>query len=155
LPQQSHNNPPGIDVGQGEKLQEKEILDKYRRVAIVGVSPKPDRDSNRVIRYLNDHGYEVIPVNPTAMEVIGKTCYPDLSSVPGKVEIVDIFRKPEDVGPVVDEAIKIGASVIWMQEGIENEEAAAKAREAGMVVIMDRCIKKAHQELHPGEKFPY
>jgi uncharacterized protein len=136
-------------------LQEDEILNKYHRVAIVGVSPRPERDSYRVIKYLNEHGFEVIPVNPTTTEVIGKTCYPDLSSVPGKVEIVDIFRKSEDVGPVVDEAIKIGANVIWMQEGIQNEEAADKARKAGLTVIMDRCIKKIHQAFHRDESFPY
>jgi len=134
-------------------LQEKDILDKFHRIAVVGVSAKSERDSNRVFLYLNDHGYDVIPVNPAIPEVIGKICYPDLISVPGKIDIVDIFRKSEDVGPVVDEAIKIGARVVWMQEGVQNEEAAEKARKAGLIVIMNRCIKKAHQELHPGETF--
>ncbi len=136
-------------------MQEKDVLDSYRRIAIVGASANPDRDSNMVIKYLNEHGYDVIPVNPTTAEVIGKKCYPDLKSVPGRIEIVDIFRKSEDVGPVVEEAIKLGAKVIWMQEGIENQAAAGKAREAGLVVIMNRCIKKAHQAFQDEEPFPY
>jgi uncharacterized protein len=136
-------------------LLEKDILNNYRRIAIVGASANPDRDSNLVIKYLNEHGYDVIPVNPMAAEVIGKKCYPDLKSVPGKIEIVDIFRKSEDVGPVVEEAIKLGAKVIWMQEGIENEEAAGRARAAGLEVIMNRCIKKAHYAFHKQEPFPY
>jgi uncharacterized protein len=136
-------------------LQEKDILDNYHRIAIVGASENPNRDSNMVAKYLNEHGYEIVPVNPTAVEVIGKKCYPDLKSVPGSIEIVDIFRKAEDVGPVVEQAIDVGAKVIWMQEGIENQEAAAKARKAGLVVIMNRCIKKAHQIAHDENPFPY
>jgi len=128
-------------------LLEKEILETYKRVAMVGVSPNPDRDSNRVIRYLSEHGYDVIPVNPTVSEVLGKKSYPDLSSIPGKIEIVDIFRKPEDVGPIVDEAIKLGAKVIWMQEEVVNEEAADKARKAGLKVVMNRCMKKTHEAI--------
>lgn len=128
-------------------MLEKEILETYKRVAMVGVSPNPDRDSNRVIRYLSEHGYDVIPVNPTVSEVLGKKSYPDLSSIPGKIEIVDIFRKPEDVGPIVDEAIKLGAKVIWMQEEVVNEEAADKARKAGLKVVMNRCMKKTHEAI--------
>jgi predicted CoA-binding protein len=128
-------------------VQEKEILEKYKRVAMVGVSPNPDRDSNRVINYLLSHGYDVTPVNPNAGEIAGKKSYPDLKSIPGKIEIVDIFRKSEEVGPVVDEAIKIGADIIWMQEGIENKEAAEKARGAGLNVVMNKCMKKTHQAL--------
>jgi len=128
-------------------LLEKEILETYKRVAMVGVSPNPDRDSNRVIRYLSEHGYDVIPVNPTVSEVLGKKSYPDLSSIPGKIEIVDIFRKPEDVGPIVDEAIKLGAKVIWMQEEVVNKEAADKARKAGLKVVMNKCMKKTHEAI--------
>ena len=135
-------------------MQEKEILDNYHRVAIVGASTNPDRDSNKVMRYLSEHGFDVVPVNPTVMEVIGKTCYPDLGSIPGKIEIVDIFRKSEDVGPVVDEAIKIGAKVVWMQEGVHNDEAADRARKAGIVVVMDKCMKKTHQSLYGEKPFP-
>ena len=128
-------------------MQEIFILNTYRTVAIVGVSPKEDRDSNKVASYLDQHGYHVIPVNPNISEVIGKKCYPDLLSIPENVEIVDIFRKSEEVLPIVNEAIKIGAKVIWMQEGIENELAAAEARQAGLIVIMNTCIKKMHENM--------
>lgn len=94
-----------------------------------------------------EHGYHVIPVNPNAQEVLGKTSYPNLSSVPEKVEVVDIFRRSEEVMPIVEEAIKIGAKAVWMQEGIINEEAAAKARAAGLLVVMDKCMFKEHQRL--------
>jgi predicted CoA-binding protein len=127
---------------------EKEILDKYRNVAIVGLSPDPEKDSNRVGKYLSEHGYNVIPVNPTVKEILGKKSYPDLSAVTDKIEVVDIFRKSEDVVPVVMEAIKIGAKVVWMQLGIINEEAARIAREAGLSVVMDRCMKKMHESLN-------
>lgn len=129
-------------------MLEAEVLDKYHRVAIVGISPQEKRASKRVATYLSQHGYTVIPVNPNIKEIIGKKSYPNLSSIPEKVEIVDIFRRSEDVGPIVDEAIKIGADVIWMQEGVVNKEAAARAEEAGLVVVMDRCMKKVHQSLH-------
>jgi PfpI family intracellular protease len=125
-------------------MLEKEILSKYRTVAIVGASNNPERPSRRVFSYLSDHGYNVIPVNPNEPEVSGKTCYPNLSSIPEKVEVVDIFRKSEDVMHVVTEAIKIGARAVWMQEGVINEEAAAKARSAGLMVVMDKCMRKEH-----------
>ncbi len=89
----------------------------------------------------------MIPVNPTADEILGEKAYPDLSSIPEKVDVVQVFRKPEDVPPVVDEAIKIGAKVVWMQEGIVNEEAAQKAREAGLQVVMDACMRATHRRL--------
>ena len=125
-------------------MKEDDILRKYNCVAIVGVSPNEDRDSNRVARYLSEHGYNVIPVNPNATQIIGKKCYPDLISIPQQVEIVDIFRKPEEVGPTADEAIKVGAKVIWMQEGIEHLDGTARARAAGLTVIQDRCILKEY-----------
>ncbi len=130
-------------------MNETKILKAYRRVAVVGASPKPERPSYGVASYLIEHGYDVVPVNPNAGEILGRKSYPDLSSIPGKVEVVDIFRRPEDVPPVVEEAIKIGAKVIWMQEGIVNEEAAGKARGAGLEVVMDRCMKKEHIRLAP------
>jgi predicted CoA-binding protein len=126
---------------------ESEILGSYRVVAVVGLSPNQERDSYRVARYLQEHGYRVIPVNPTASEVLGERCYPDLVAVPDKVEIVDIFRRSNDVTPVVEQAIRIGAKAVWMQEGIINEDAALLARQAGIPVVMDRCIKKVHEEL--------
>ena len=114
-------------------------------MAIVGASPNPERPSYRVANYLKDKGYRVIPVNPNAQEVVGEISYPDLASIPEKVEVVDIFRRSEDIMPIVEEAIKIEAKVVWMQEGIINEEAAVKARDAGLLVVMDKCMLKEHQ----------
>lgn len=125
---------------------EKEILN-HRVIAVVGLSPKPDRPSYVVASYMKEQGYRIIPVNPMATEVLGETCYPDLSSIPEPVEIVDIFRRAEDTPAIVKEAIKIGAKAVWLQEGISNEEAAALAREAGLMVVMDKCILKEHQKL--------
>jgi predicted CoA-binding protein len=126
---------------------EEKILKEYRTVAVVGASSNPEHPSFIVLSYLSEHGYNVIPVNPNEREILGMTCYPNLSSIPEKVEVVDIFRKSEAVMPVVEEAIKIGAKVVWMQEGVVNEEAAAKAREAGLLVVMDKCMRKQHISL--------
>lgn len=123
------------------------ILERSKTVAVVGLSPRPHRDSHEVARYLQDQGYRIIPVNPRAEEVLGEKCYPSLRSVPDKVDVVDIFRRSEDVPPIVDEAIDIGASAVWMQLGIVNEEAAAKAEDAGLSVVMDRCILVEHKRL--------
>lgn len=101
--------------------------------------------------YLKEHGYKIIPVNPKATEILGEPSYPDLTSIPEPVDVVDIFRRSEEVPDIVDQAIKIGAKVVWMQEGVINEQAAAKAREAGVQVIMDLCIKKEHRRMR-GEK---
>ncbi|HEY82948.1 MAG TPA: CoA-binding protein [Dehalococcoidia bacterium] len=128
-------------------MLEAKILSEYRNVAVVGLSPKPERPSYHVASYLAEQGYNIIPVNPKAPEILGKTSYPDLSSIPEAVEVVDIFRRPEEVMPIVEEAIKIGAKAVWMQEGIINEAAAAKAREAGLMVVMDKCMLKEHQRL--------
>jgi len=128
-------------------LEISRFLKEYRNIAVVGLSPKAGRPSNQVAAYLLGVGYHIIPVNPGQAEILGLPCYPDLLAVPEPVEIVDIFRHSEDVGPVVEQAIKIGAKVIWMQQGIVNEAAAAKAREAGLKVIMDRCLKVDHQSL--------
>ena len=124
-----------------------EILNDSERIAVVGISSKPERASHRVASYLIDAGYDVIPVNPFQEEVLGRKCYPDLGSIPGEVHIVDIFRRPEDVPPVVDEAIDIGAKVIWMQQGIVNNAAADKALAAGLKVVMNRCIMVEHDRL--------
>jgi predicted CoA-binding protein len=126
---------------------EDKILKEYRTVAVVGASSNPEHASFIVLRYLSKHGYHVIPVNPNEREILGMTCYPNLSSIPEKVEVVDIFRKSEAVMPIVEEAIKIGAKVIWMQEGVINEAAAARAREAGLLVVMDKCMRKQHISL--------
>ncbi len=126
---------------------EEEILRTYKTVAVVGLSDNTERASYRVASYLKEHGYRIVPVNPTVRWVLGQLCYPDLASVPGQVEVVDIFRRPEEVGPIVEQSIAKGAKAIWMQEGIINEEAAAKARQAGLKVVMDRCMMKEHRKL--------
>lgn len=130
-----------------ETLEINRLLNKYRNIAMVGLSQKTTRPSNQVATYLLAAGYHVIPVNPGQVEILGQKCYPDLESVPEPIDIVDIFRKPADIHPIVESAIKVGAKVIWMQLGIVNEEAAAMAEKAGLQVIMDRCIKIDHQNL--------
>jgi predicted CoA-binding protein len=125
----------------------KEILLSSKTIASVGLSSNPNKESYRIASYLKAQGYRVIPVNPTAPEIMGETSYPDLQSVPEKIDVVQVFRKPEDVPPVVDDAIKAGAKVIWMQEGIVHEEAAEKARQAGLQVVMDTCMRVAHRTL--------
>ena len=118
------------------------VLTQYRTIAVVGASSNPERPSYIVADFLKSQGYHIIPVTPKAEKILGETAYPDLISVPEPIDVVDIFRRSEEVMPVVEQAIAIGAKAIWMQEGIINEEAAARAREAGLVVIMDRCMKK-------------
>jgi uncharacterized protein len=115
-----------------------DILKKAKTIAVVGLSPNPERISHTVSKYLQRHGYRIIPINPMAEEVLGERSYPDLLSVPEPVDIVDVFRRPVEVMPVTEEAITIGAPVIWFQDGVINEEAASKAREAGLTVVMDR-----------------
>jgi predicted CoA-binding protein len=125
----------------------KEILQGCRRIAVVGLSPKPARPSNQVAIYLLRAGYDVIPVNPGHTEILGRTCYPDLLAIPGAIDMVNIFRRSEEVLPVVQAAIDKKVKVIWMQQGIVNEEAAALAEKQGITVIMDRCVKVDHQDL--------
>jgi predicted CoA-binding protein len=129
----------------------KDILLSAKTIASVGLSSNPTRESYGIAAYLKGQGYRIVPVNPTTSEVLGERAYPDLESVPEKIDVVQVFRKPEDVPPVVDSAINVGAKVVWMQEGIVNEEAAAKARAAGLQVVMDACMRAAHRRLI-GEK---
>jgi uncharacterized protein len=129
----------------------KDILSSAKTIASVGLSSNPAKESFGIAAYLKGQGYRVIPVNPTTAEVFGEKSYPDLESVPERIDVVQVFRKPEDVPPVVDSAIKVGAQVVWMQEGIVNEEAAAKARAAGLQVVMDACMRVSHRRLI-GEK---
>jgi predicted CoA-binding protein len=123
-----------------------DILKNNKIVAVVGISPKPYRASNEIATYLKESGYRMIGVNPNETSVLGERCYARLQDVPGPVEIVDVFRKAEDVPPVVDDAIEKGAKVIWMQLGIENRAAAEKALAAGMTVVMDACILVEHRK---------
>ena len=123
------------------------LLRRARTIAVVGLSPNPMRPSNSVSRYLQRAGYRIIPVNPAETEVLGEKAYPDLDSVPVPVDLVNIFRRSELVPPVVDAAIRIGAKAIWMQEDVVHEEAAEKARAAGLIVVMDRCVLKEHRKI--------
>lgn len=123
------------------------ILNNSKTIAVVGLSPKPQRPSHQVARYLMAAGYLIIPVNPGQETILGLTCYPNLKAIPTAVDLVDIFRRSETVLPIVEDAIGIGAKFIWMQEGIVNIEAAAKAEAAGLTVIMDRCTKIDHMNL--------
>ncbi|CUS99331.1 hypothetical protein JGI22_00433 [Candidatus Kryptobacter tengchongensis] len=122
----------------------KEILTKYKTIAVVGISDKSDRDSYIVGEYLLRNGYKIIPVNPNIDSVFGLKAYPDLLSVPDDVDIVDIFRRPEFVDEIVEQAIQKGAKVVWMQLGVINERAAKRAQDAGLKVIMNKCIKVEH-----------
>lgn len=123
------------------------ILKNSKSIAVVGASPKPWRDSGSIAQYLIHKGYEVYPVNPNYAEVLGKKCYPDLTSTGATIDIVDIFRDSKEVGPVIDEAIAIKAGTVWMQLGVINAEAAAKAERAGLKVVMDHCIAVDHSRL--------
>jgi len=125
----------------------KEILDSTETIASVGLSGSEDKPSHWVGVYLMGEGFRVIPVNPTVDKILGEKSYPDLESIPEKIDVVQLFRPSEAVMPFVESAIKIGAKVIWMQEGIVNEEAAEKARAAGLKVVMDACMRATHRSL--------
>lgn len=121
------------------------ILEEVETIATVGFSRKPAKQAHQVPRYLMDHGYRVIPVNPNADEILGQKAYPDLRSLPEPVDLVQLFRPSDQVSPHVEAAIEIGAKYIWMQQGIAHAEAAETARQAGLEVVMDRCMKVEHQ----------
>ena len=123
-----------------------EILERYRIIAVVGLSSHPWRASLSVSRYMQNAGYRIIPVNPLETEVLGEKAYPTLDDVPEPFEIVDIFRRPEYVPDIVEAAVRRGARVIWMQLGVVNEAAAARGRAAGLEVVMDRCILQDHMQ---------
>ena len=126
------------------------ILEKYRRIAMVGLSSNPFRPSHFAAIYLLSEGYDVIPVNPREPEVLGRKSYASISAIPGPVEVVDIFREPAAVPAIVDEAVAAGAKVIWMQLGVIHQEAAERARQAGLEVVMDRCMKIEHARFFGG-----
>jgi predicted CoA-binding protein len=126
------------------------IMTDYKRVAMVGLSTDWSRPSNFAAKYLLDHGFEVIPVNPKYPEILGQKCYTDLSDIPTPVDIVDLFQRIERVPPFVDQAIEIGAKVVWFQLGIVHEEAAQKARDAGLEVVQNRCMKIEYARLFGG-----
>lgn len=130
----------------------KDILGKSRTVAVVGISRDPTKDAHTVPRYLQAHGYRIVPVNPFADEILGEKAYKTLGDIPFDIDIVDIFRPSDQVGPVVDDALRTTAKVIWMQLGIENQDAAEKAMRAGKEVIMDRCMRVEHGRLLGGRR---
>ena len=125
----------------------KEIVTKYHTIAVVGLSPDQGKPSFEVAAYLQRAGYRIIPVNPACQEILGERCYPTLADIPDEVEIVDVFRRAEFLPEVVEQAIAKGAKVVWMQEGIVNQAAAARAEEAGLAVVMDLCLLKEHYKL--------
>ncbi len=126
------------------------ILEQCRTIAVVGLSNKWHRPSFFAAKYMQKHGYRIIPVNPAYDEVLGERCYPDLKSIPEQVDMVDIFRRPEEVPPLAEDAIAIGARCLWLQIGVIHEEAAARARAAGLDVVQDRCVKIEHGRLFGG-----
>ena len=130
----------------------KSILEKYKTIAVVGLSTDPAKDSHRVAKYLKAKGYHIIPINPSADVILGEKCYKSLLDVPESIEVVDIFRPAKDVPPIIDQAIELkkklgNPRVIWMQLGIVNEEAAKRARDASLTVVMDKCMMKEHKRL--------
>ena len=130
-----------------EKL--KDTLRNLKTVAVIGISPKEDRPSYIVASYLKSKGYRIIPVRPDGEEILGEKVYHHLSEIPKEigVDVIDIFRRSEEIPPIVEEAIQRGAKVVWMQEGVIHKEAGEKAVKAGLKVVMDRCMKKEHQRL--------
>jgi len=125
----------------------REILQKSKKIAVVGLSPKEDRPSNRVAKYLSEHGYDIVPVNPGQKEILGKKCYPSIVDLPFDVDIADLFLNAKRIPDAVDQAIEKGIKVIWMQLGIYHQEAGEKASASGATVIMDKCIKIEHEKL--------
>jgi hypothetical protein len=128
----------------------KQILQTTRTIASVGVSSNPDKESYQIVSYLKSHGYRIFPVNPTAAEILGEKSYADLATLPQKVDVVQIFRRPDDVPPIVEQAITIGAKVVWMQLGAYNPEAAQRAKEAGLEAVGERCMRAEHMRLIGG-----
>jgi len=128
-----------------------EVLRSARTIAVIGCSPKPERDSHRVAAYLQRAGYRMVPVNPGAAEILGETCYPSLAAIPPivAVDVVDVFRRSDAVPAIVDEAIERGAPTLWLQLGVTHPEAEERARQAGMNVVSDRCIKVEHRVRFP------
>ncbi len=127
--------------------QIKDALQTAKTIAVVGLSDDPSRPSYGVAKYLQNHGYRIVPVSPKGGQILGEQAYPDLPSIPFDVDIVDVFRRSEAVGPHVDEAIQKGAKMVWLQLGIRNDEAVQKASDAGVEVVQDRCLKIEHMRL--------
>jgi len=123
------------------------LLQETKTIAVVGLSPRPDRPSHEVAAYLQRAGYRIVPVNPACEEVLGEKCYPSLREIPVPIDLVDVFRRPEDVMSVVEDAIAVGARALWLQLGVIAPQAAARAEDAGLKLVMDRCTKIDHRAL--------
>lgn len=134
-----------MDINAKEAI--KQIMDECRTIAVVGLSSNVWRASNSVAGYMKEQGYRVIPVNPNEQQVFGIKAHPSLADVPDKIDLVDIFRRSEEAGQAVDEAIKVGAKAVWLQEGVIDEQAARRAQEAGLLVVMNRCWLKEHMRV--------
>ncbi len=132
-------NPPADEI--------RALLERVKTIAVVGLSPRPDRPSHTVARALQRFGYRIVPVRPALTEVLGEPAYARLTDIPFAVDLVDVFRAPEHVPAIVEEAIAIGAPAIWLQDGVVHEAAAERARAAGLTVVMDRCIYRDHMTL--------
>ena len=128
-------------------LEEIKKIFQLETIAVVGMSPKPERPSHYVAKYLQEQGYRIIPVNPGHDELLGETSYATLQDIPESVDVVDVFRRPEYVDPIIDAAIEIGARALWLQDGVVNEAAAAWAEEAGLLVVMNDCMLRQHRQL--------
>ena len=131
-----------MEINNSETI--KRVLDECKTIAVVGLSSDPSRPSNSVASYMKRRGYTVIPVNPNETEVFGDKSYPSLADVPAQIDLVDIFRRSDEAGQAVDEAIAVGAKAVWLQEGVIDRAAAARAHDAGLLVVMDRCWLKDH-----------
>ena len=144
------NSPVNLSRFATTPYQRLRILERYRRIAMVGLSSNPFRPSHFAALYLLSEGYDVIPVNPREQSILGRTSYPSVRDIPGKVEVVDIFREPAAVPDIVEDAIAVGAKVVWMQLGVIHEAAAERAHAAGLEVVMDRCMKIEHARFFGG-----
>ncbi|KAB2963679.1 CoA-binding protein [Zoogloea sp.] len=129
--------------------QLRSLLQEVRTIAVVGLSPRPERPSYRVSRAMQGFGYRIVPVRPAVSEVLGEKAYPRLSDIPFPVDLVDVFRAADEVGPIVDECIALGVRRIWLQDGVINLDAAERARAAGITVVMDRCVWRDYMDLIP------
>ena len=142
----NHQDPLQLTHIMNEPDTIKNIL-KLKIIAVVGMSPKPERPSHYVSMYMKEHGYTIIPVNPGQIEIAGETCYPSLLEIPYKIDVVDVFRRPEHVLPIAELAVKISAKALWLQDDVINEEAAEIAERAGLLVVMNDCMLRQHRQI--------
>lgn len=142
----NHQDPLQLTHIMNEPDTIKNIL-KLKIIAVVGMSPKPERPSHYVSMYMKEHGYTIIPVNPGQTQIAGETCYPSLLEIPYKIDVVDVFRRPEHVLPIAELAVKISAKALWLQDDVINEEAAEIAERAGLLVVMNDCMLRQHRQI--------